>query len=352
MRPERDAVVGDDRHRLRLLQGSERVVALPDPCRDRVAEIPLAVFLTVVLARETLALPATRRKHARQFAFDVDTGFLSVAELRQERVRIVDVRFAGEHVVIRVAGNDDRFGDVDSAVAARFVVAESMCRAGYLIEAGVEDRLRRGALAGAERRKREKRLDRRSGRVRAAQRAVEQRLVRRVVEQLPVGGIDTVDKKIRVEAGLGDECENIARRRLDGHKRTSVVAERRFCRLLQAYVERQLDVIAGSRRRARQGADRAAAGVDFDLLDACRSVQLALVGKLYAHLADVVRAFVIRRFFPLVDALEVVIVDAADIADDVRRDFSERILAEQSRLDLDAGKPVAVHREARDLLVG
>ena len=45
-------------------------------------------------------------------------------------------------------------------------------------------------------------------------------------------------------------------------------------------------------------------------------------------------------------------VDAADVADDVRGDLAVRILAEEPRLDLDAGEAVAVHREARDFLVG
>ena len=46
------------------------------------------------------------------------------------------------------------------------------------------------------------------------------------------------------------------------------------------------------------------------------------------------------------------VVDAADVADDVRGDFAERILAEQPRLDLDAGKAIAIDGEARDLVVG
>ena len=81
-------------------------------------------------------------------------------------------------------------------------------------------------------------------------------------------------------------------------------------------------------------------------------MQLALVGKLEPDLADVIRALVVRGFVPFVDALDVAVVDPADVADDVRRDLAERILTEQSRLDLHARKAVAVDGEARHLLVG
>ena len=50
--------------------------------------------------------------------------------------------------------------------------------------------------------------------------------------------------------------------------------------------------------------------------------------------------------------LEVAVVDAADVAEHVRSEAPSGILAEQSRLDLDAGKAVAVGDEARHLLVG
>ena len=158
----RDAVVGDDRDGLRLLHRRERVVALADARRDRVAEIPLAVLLAVVLAGESLPLPLARRQHAGQFAFDVDAGLPAEAELRHEAGGVVDVGFAGQHVVVGVAGDDDRLVHVDVAVAARLVVAESMRRAGDLVEAGIEDRLLRRALARCQRRQREERLDRRA----------------------------------------------------------------------------------------------------------------------------------------------------------------------------------------------
>ncbi len=80
-------------------------------------------------------------------------------------------------------------------------------------------------------------------------------------------------------------------------------------------------------------------------------MQVALVGKLHAHLSDVVGALVVRGLVPLLDAIDVTIVDPADVTDHVRGERSERILPEQPRLDLHAGEAVAVDGEARDFLV-
>ena len=122
--------------------------------------------------------------------------------------------------------------------------------------------------------------------------------------------------------------------------------------LLQPDVERELEIVAGGRRRAGQRAHGAAARVDLHLLDAGGAVQLAFVGQLDADLADVVGALVVGGLLPLLDPLDVAVVDAADVADHVRGDFAERILAEQPCLDLDAREPVAVDGKARDLVVG
>jgi len=121
------------------------------------------------------------------------------------------------------------------------------------------ERLARRALAHRERAERQERLDRRAGRIRAAQRPVEQRLVRRLVQLLPVRRIDAVDEQIRVVARLRHEGEHVAGIRIDGHQRAAPVAERRLGDLLQPDVERQRQVVAGDRWRALQRTHRTAA---------------------------------------------------------------------------------------------
>ncbi len=224
--------------------------------------------------------------------------------------------------------------------------------AGKLEIAGVEDRLRRGALAGGQRRQRKERLDRRAGRIRAAQRAVQKRLVQRFVQQLPIGGVDAVDEQVGIEAGSGDHREHLPCGGIERHQRAAAGPERGFRHFLQLDVERQREIVARRRRDPRERAHRAPAGVDLDVLDSGRAVQFAFVRELDPDLADVVGALVVRRLAPLVDAREIAVVDAADVADDVRCELAVRVLPEEPGLDLDARKTVPVDREARDLVIG
>jgi hypothetical protein len=92
-------------------------------------------------------------------------------------------------------------------------------------------------------------------------------------------------------------------------------------------------------------------GVDLDLLDAGRPVQLALVRELDADLADVVGALVIRGLVPFLDARDVAIVDAPDVADHMGRHFTVGILAKKPRLESRRLETGSVHREARDFVV-
>ena len=219
-------------------------------------------------------------------------------------------------------------------------------------EAWVADRLLRRALARGQRRQREKGLDGGARRISASQRPVEQRLVRRLVERLPARRVDAFDEEIGVVTGLGHEGQDVAGGGIDRDQRAAPITEGGFRDLLQLDVERQPQVVAGDRRRARKRAHRPACGIDFDFLDAGRAVQLAFVGQLDPDLADVVGALVVRRLLPAGDALDIAIVDAAYVAQHMRRHVAERILAEQARLDVDAGETVAVDREARHFLVG
>jgi hypothetical protein len=75
-------------------------------------------------------------------------------------------------------------------------------------------------------------------------------------------------------------------------------------------------------------------------------MQLIFVLLFQSGLADVVGAFVVGRLFVFLDDLQVALVDAIDVADGVRSDRTQRILAEQTRLDLDTGKEIAVGGKA------
>src|SRR4029450_3255892 len=93
-------------------------------------------------------------------------------------------------------------------------------------------------------------------------------------------------------------------------------------------------------------------GIDLALLAARRAVQFSFIRELDADLADVVRAFVVGALSPLLDPHEIAVVDAPDVPDDVRGELRVRVLAEEPRLDLHAGKPIPVHGESPPFIVG
>src|SRR4051812_20796430 len=78
---------------------------------------------------------------------------------------------------------------------------------------------------------------------------------------------------------------------------------------------------------------------------------MRLVALLEADLTDVIGAAVIRVDPFVFKLLDFAGVDAPDMADYVRKQFTLRILAEQPRVDFDARKAITVGGEARDLLV-
>jgi len=212
--------------------------------------------------------------------------------------------------------------------------------------------VRRGAPARIERAEREEGLDRRAGWVGAAQRPVEQRLVRRLVQERASSPCRSLRR-----TGWGRSRASTrrpARRRSPGRSPPARRGGRRRPprRLLDPDVQRQRRSLPAIGGGARERAHRAPAGVDLHVLDAGRAVQLALVGELDADLADVVGALVVGSLVPLLDASNVAVVDPPDVADDVRGDLAQRVVPEQPRLDLHAGKSVAVDREAGDLVVG
>ncbi|VWD57205.1 hypothetical protein BCO19218_06837 [Burkholderia contaminans] len=360
VRLHHDAVVRKRRGRVRELQDREGVVALADPEADRLAVEPL--LLRGLLER--LLLPVGRRQDPARLALDVDPGDLAEAERLHEIRDRVHAEVAREHVEVGVVRHHDRLVHVDPALARAHVVAERVAAEREV--AGILEAPARRALAERQAGERHERLVRRSGRVGAVQRAVQERLVGRVVQLVPGLLVDAVDERVRVEARRRHEREHVARLRLDRDQRAALAGERLLGHLLQPDVERQHEVVAGRRLRARQRAHRPAAGRHLDFLEAREAMQLGLVALLDTDLADVVGALVVVRVAARivvfliavvvvahrVDAILVALRDPADVADHVRGRRAERILPEQPRAHVDAGEAEALRGEARDFGVG
>ena len=229
-------------------------------------------------------------------------------------------------------------------VAAELVPAESP-------GAGVIDHGAGRSLAGLQRGHGHKGLVGRTGRVGAAQRPVEQRLVDRIVQRLPALVVNAVHKQIRVKGRLADKGQHLPRAWIDGHQRAAPVPEHVLHQLLQLDVNAQHDRVARCGRAAGQLADSAPAGRGFHLLDPGDAVQLRLVTLLNTEFADVVGAAVIAFFVAFFNALFLALVDAADIAHHVATQLTIRVAAKQPGFDVHPGKAKALRRKTRHFFI-
>ena len=171
VRPEHDPVIGDDRGRLRQLDRRVGVIALADTDRDRFAGKPLLLLRPL----ETTLLPLRRRQYAFRLPFDVHSRPLTEAQLTHETRDAVDAHIVGKHVVIGIAGMNDRLVHVYRTVTALLVIAELV--PAEIEETRVGDGLSGRPLAGFERCQGHERLERRTRRISTVERPVEQGLV-------------------------------------------------------------------------------------------------------------------------------------------------------------------------------
>ena len=145
------------------------------------------------------------------------------------------------------------------------------------------------ALAGLQRRHRHEGLVGRARRIGAAQGPVEQRLVDRLVERLPVLVIDAVDEQVGVEGGLAHQGQHLAGLGVERDQCAAAVAVQVLDQLLQPDVDRQHHGVAGRRRIARELAHRPPAGRGLDRVDTGDAMQLALEALLHARACRCIR---------------------------------------------------------------
>ena len=154
-----------------------------------------------------------------------------------------------------------------------------------------------------------------------------------------------------VITGLADEGQHFAVGGIDCHQCAAIIAESLLRHFLQFCIQRQHQVAAGLRCGARQHAHGAPAGIHLDLLEPGLAVQVFFIALLDAGLADVVGTEIIGSRLILFQLIDVLLVDAADIADKVRGHIGKGIFPEQSRLDLHAGKTKLLRGNARHFFV-
>ena len=344
-RPETQAAAGQGGGGAGQLQHREVVVALPDTQRDGLAGIPALLLGAFVVA----LLPVGGRQHAGELAVEVDLGAAAEAKGFELVVDQIHAHLAGQRVEVDVARLDDRALHVHRAQALVAVAAEDMTAKDEA--AAIVDHRGRAALATVQRRNRHEGLEGGARRVGAAQGAVEQGLVQALVELAPALVVDAVDEQVGVEIGLAHQRQHFAVAWVDGNEGAAAVAEKLFDQGLQPDVYRQHQLVARRRRMAGEPAHRVAAGGLLDLLVAGAAVQLVLIVLLQAELADDLGAPVVALLLvrPVLDALLLGRIDATDVADQVARRFAQRVVAEQSRVDVRAREAEALCHEARHL---
>ena len=238
---------------------------------------------------------------------------------------------------------------IHHAVTALLVVAEVV--AAEVEESGIGNQLLRTALAYRQGSQRHEGLEGRARWIGAVEGAIDHRLVGRFVEFLPTLRIDAIDEQVGVVVGYRDQRQNAAGGRFDGNQRTLSVAEGLLGDTLQFNVDGERQVVAGHRRGAGQGTHRTAAGIDFHLFETGVAMQVELIVLLQSGLAEMIRSAIVRVQILLLDLFQIAVGNPANVAQHVRGEGAARILAKQARLDLHAGKTIAMGDELRHFLV-
>ena len=226
MRLHLEAVVGQGRHGLRHLQHGKAVVALTNAQRNRLARVPTLLLWLFVGG----SLPLGRRQHAFGFAHDVNARELAKSQGLHLLADQVNAHVARQRVVVGVARFDNGLVHVHRAVTAFFVVAKTVIA--KLKKSRIKDDGFFCPLARLQGSQRHERFVRRSWRVGATQSAVEQGLVNRFVQSLPVVGIDAVHKQVGVKRGLADEGQDFTGFGIERNQGTTASAVQVFHQFL------------------------------------------------------------------------------------------------------------------------
>ena len=142
--------------------------------------------------------------------------------------------------------------------------------------------------AGFQRRQRHHGLEGRAGWIGGGQRLVEQRLAFVLSQRCVLRPGQAANETIGVEAGAGEQAQDVAVAAVHHHRGAGLVAEHLHGAVLDVGVQRQHDLLAGDRLdvAGRVGGDLVATGVDLDLLGARLAAQGQVEGLFNALPAD------------------------------------------------------------------
>src|SRR5260370_21578069 len=194
------------------LHGCCQHIALTDAYADGFAREPHLLGSSLV----GMAFPVGGGHQARLFARNVDSGDLAKSEYTHEIMHAIDAELARDRIEIHVAGLHDGVAHREDAVSLGLPVAEYISAAGKAEVSGAEYRLIGGHDAVFQSGHREKWLDGRAGRVGAAQRAVDERLIDVVLQDVVLLGREAPRDRVRLESRRAGEGDDVAGVRIDG----------------------------------------------------------------------------------------------------------------------------------------
>ena len=322
------------------LQRRHKVEALADGRIKCLRQIPFAVI-------EVLLLVAAVGDETRCLVRQVDARLRAQTEHARVLFEAIDAEAVAHLVevdVIRV-----REGRAEIQPAERLAVGVAL--RDDPVVARVEDLLVRRDDALRQGSRTRDNLESRARRILTRDGLVVHRVIRIVVELIPVLRRDAVRKEVRVEGRAADHRENLARLRIhdDGGRCMGADLRELFVngllgRLLQFDVDRELEVIARYRLLAAENLHGLARHVDLDLLATVLAAQLLVVDLLDAEFADDVAGLVAL----VLHLLELGVVDLTDVAKGVRAFLLENVVADWRDLDDDTRVLALLFLDDRD----
>ena len=191
-------------------------------------------------------------------------------------------------------------------------------------------------------------LERRTRRIDALQRAVEQRIQIAARELLPARHRKARRELVRIERRAAHHAENAAVAWIDRDRTAPLHAGHRlFQRALHLEVEREAQVVTGFRPERRALAQRRhplAHRVDHDVLGAVAPAQGLFVAPLDSGAPDQVPGSIALKL----QGIQLGGVDLAGVAQQVRREGPVRVVAERLDLHFDSGQLGAPLLHRRD----
>ena len=320
------------------LQRRHKVESLPDRRIEGLRQIPIVfVDLLLVLAarHETFGLVG-----------QIDARLRADAEHARILAETVDAEAIAHLVEVDVVRVGERLNEIDRA--ERFAARVSL-RNDPMTSRVVDDLIRRDDIflqCGSARDD----LEGRSWRVLARDRLVVHRMIRVLVDNLPILRRYAVDEEVRIEGRTAHESEHLARLRIHDDRRRRVGADGgkllidgAFGGDLDRRIDREDEVVARDRLFRAEVVHGLARNIDLDLPAAVRAAHRLVVDALQAKLADDVARLVAFRLA----LFQLLVADLADVTEDMRPPRLVDVIADRLRLDHDARVLVALFLDDR-----